>query len=386
MRQRLSTLTIGIAGLLVGLAINFYSQPVLAQATARIFGTLVGSTQTPQRIDVDSSNRLQVDIAADSVGIGGGTQYAEDVASAGADTGTAALCVQDATPGNTAGADGDWTFLQCSAGYLFSSVINAGTFVVQENGAALTALQLIDNLIGALFVDDADFTDGTSSFLLAGCVAEAAAPSTVVEGDVGACAMTLNRALKVTLFNSTGTELTSTEVAEDAAETAGVTGPMVLGVRRDAPASSTATTGENATFNLSALGALYSATIDPCSFKAKSYYVVNIASAQGSTVGTEIANAVASEYWYICSVNLVTNAANVINIATDDTDGCGSLTAGLNGGNSSTTGWYFAANGGLTLGNGDSTVMKAATANHYLCISQSASTQLSGTIAYVSAP
>ena len=132
----------------------------------------------------------------------------------------------------------------------------------------------------------------------------------------------------------------------------------------------------------SALGALYTATVDPCSYKAKSYFVVNFAAA---TV-QEIANAVASEFWYICSINLVTAAANNVILASDDTDACPSLTAGLNGGTTAATGWNFAANGGIALGNGESTVMKSATANHYLCMLPSAATQLSGTVAYVSAP
>jgi len=125
----------------------------------------------------------------------------EDVASADADTGVGMMAVQKATPANTAGTDGDYEFLQMSAGRLWTSAIvtsipaitatdldirnltstdvvtvtggagqtadvkitldseavtvnahavtNAGTFVVQENGAALTALQLIDDAVYA---------------------------------------------------------------------------------------------------------------------------------------------------------------------------------------------------------------------------------------------
>jgi hypothetical protein len=132
---------------------------------------------------------------------------------------------------------------------------------------------------------------------------------------------------------------------------------------------------------------LYTAQQDPCSRIAKSYYVVDIATAQSAGAGGEVANAVASEFWYICAVNLVTNAANGVIIAGDDTDGCGSLSEGYNGGFAAATeGWMFAANGGIALGNGMGTVIKSTTANRYLCIGQSASTQLSGVITYVSAP
>lgn len=122
--------------------------------------------------------------------------------------------------------------------------------------------------------------------------------------------------------------------------------------------------------------------IDPCAREAKSVYVVNVASA----TTTEIANQVASEFFYICSINLVAAAAQAVAIVEDDTDACASPTAGLNGGTTAATGWSFAANGGLTLGNGTATVMKTATANRYFCFMTSTTGQLSGTITYVSAP
>jgi hypothetical protein len=169
---------------------------------------------------------------------------------------------------------------------------------------------------------------------------------------------------------------------EDVAETAGVTGPMVLGVRRDVAASSAGTTGDNATFNSDALGLTWTRFLDPCSGVAKTYHIVNMSTA--TTV--EIANAVASQYFYICSVNLVAAAAQTIAIGEDDTDGCGSITAGLHGGATAATGWSFAANGGIALGNGEGTVMKTATAARYLCVITGQAQQISGTIAYVSAP
>jgi len=57
---------------------------------------------------------------------------------------------------------------------------------------------------------------------------------------------------------TTGAALTgATDVTEDAAETAGGTGPFVLSVRRDTRASSAGTTGDNASFNTDATGNLY---------------------------------------------------------------------------------------------------------------------------------
>lgn len=196
------------------------------------------------------------------------------------------------------------------------AVTNAGTFVVQVDGAALTSLQLTDDMIGVedaaetaggglarvgtvrrdtaassadttgdnatlntdanglvwvrigasdvsasggtSLADDADFTDGTTAGTPIGGVAESATPSTVTEGDFGWAAITLNRALKVTLYSAAGAELTpSSDVVEDAAETAGGSGPMLMTVRRDTAASSAGTTGDNATLNTDAAGRVW---------------------------------------------------------------------------------------------------------------------------------
>jgi hypothetical protein len=77
------------------------------------------------------------------------------------------------------------------------AVTNAGTFVVQENGAALTALQLIDDTIIA---DDAAYTIGTTKVSVAGYLADETATDSVDEGDVGAARMTLDRKLVVTPY------------------------------------------------------------------------------------------------------------------------------------------------------------------------------------------
>lgn len=154
-------------------------------------------------------------------------------------------------------------------------------------------------------------------------------------------------------------------------------GPEVLSIASLKPDGTNALPSGDA-----AARAIYTQQVDPCSGTAKTFYVLN-----NATAGTvEIANAVASQFFYICAVNLVAAAAQTIAIAEDDTDGCGSLTAGLHGGATAATGWSFAANGGIALGDGGSTVMKTATANRYLCYIIGQSQQISGTIAYVSAP
>lgn len=75
------------------------------------------------------------------------------------------------------------------------AVTNAGTFAVQVDGNALTALQLIDNPV---LVDDAAFTPATSSVMMAGFEADEGSTDSVDEGDAGAARMTLDRKVIMT--------------------------------------------------------------------------------------------------------------------------------------------------------------------------------------------
>lgn len=75
------------------------------------------------------------------------------------------------------------------------AVTNAGTFATQVDGAALTALQLIDDPVIA---DDAAFTPATSKVMMAGFEADEASTDSVDEGDAGAARMTLDRKQIVT--------------------------------------------------------------------------------------------------------------------------------------------------------------------------------------------
>lgn len=77
-----------------------------------------------------------------------------------------------------------------------TAVTNAGTFVVQENGAALTALQLIDDVVS---VDDtATHTPATTKAANIALVADETSPDSVNEGDLGMPRMTLERFQVVT--------------------------------------------------------------------------------------------------------------------------------------------------------------------------------------------
>lgn len=73
------------------------------------------------------------------------------------------------------------------------AVTNAGTFAVQVDGSALTALQLLDDVV---YADDADWTDGTSKHALVGGLYQST-PQTVTDGDVAPFNITANGALHV---------------------------------------------------------------------------------------------------------------------------------------------------------------------------------------------
>lgn len=95
------------------------------------------------------------------------------------------------------------------------NVTNAGTFAVQVDGDALTALQLIDDVV---FTDDAAFTVATSK----GAVVMGVATSdTVDSGDAAALKLDTSRNLAVDLAASSGVTIDTSNVTIGAALPAG---------------------------------------------------------------------------------------------------------------------------------------------------------------------
>ena len=209
---------------LVGGFDSVNSRPIRVDSSGRpILGAgtnAIGKLATNSGVDIGDVDVTSVTpgTAASSLG------KAEDAAHTSADVGVMALAVRQATATDlSAGAtDGDYEPLQVDAsGRLHvnagtvtvasHAVTNAGTFVVQENGAALTALQLIDD---AVYTDDAAFTPATSKILGIGFQADEASTDSVDEGDIGAARMTLDRKVQVSAelegnsYRSSGSSLT----------------------------------------------------------------------------------------------------------------------------------------------------------------------------------
>jgi len=118
--------------------------------------------------------------------------------------------------------------------------IAASGATVPVSNAGLTELALVGH------VDDAAFTAATSSLVAVGGIVTA---DSVDAGDVGAFAMLANRQQMVTLYDSSGVELSvggGTQYTEDAAAAANPVGNAIILVREDARAGALTTTdGDN---------------------------------------------------------------------------------------------------------------------------------------------
>lgn len=160
----------------------------------------------PQAIKTDASGELQVDVLTmptvavtqsgtwDEVGIN------DSGNSITVDDGGATLSIDDGAGSIT--VDGT-VAISGTVTVASHAVTNAGTFATQVDGAALTALQLIDNPV---VVDDAAFTPATTSVMMAGFEYDDTTPDGVNEGDAGAARMSANRNIYVQLRDNAGNE------------------------------------------------------------------------------------------------------------------------------------------------------------------------------------
>src|SRR3990167_764816 len=105
------------------------------------------------------------------------------------------------------------------------AVTNVGTFAVQVDGATLTALQLIDDIV---YVDDADWTDDTSKHALVGGLYQSA-PQTVTDGDVAPFLIDANGRLVVALSATDNTVLDNIDTSLNAIETDAAAIEVLLG-------------------------------------------------------------------------------------------------------------------------------------------------------------
>lgn len=211
----------------------------------------VGADGDWANLSVDSNGLLRTT---------GVSTVTEDAASAGAESLVLVGGVRRDTAASSSGTDGDYsTFNLDSTGRLHvnvgntvtvgsHAVTNAGTFVVQENGAGLTALQLIDNIV---VVEDAAAAGGESGVQMLAVRRDTPASGVGADGDFAALSVNSTGALYVTGGTS------STQFAEDSVHASGDTGTLALVVRKDTAAQVAGTDGDYSALVNDASGRLH---------------------------------------------------------------------------------------------------------------------------------
>ena len=140
-----------------------------------------------------SNDSIQVDIVA-------GAEYAEDAAHTTSDTGNFVLGVRNDTLAALGGTDGDYVPFQMNAsGALYVEVATGGG----ED---------------AVYVDDADWSDGSSKHMLVGGLYQSS-PQSITDGDVGPLQVNANGNLIVDLSATDNAVLDAMVVDLDAIET-----------------------------------------------------------------------------------------------------------------------------------------------------------------------
>jgi len=119
--------------------------------------------------------------------------------------------------------------------------------------------------------------------------------------------------------------------------------------------------------------------VDPCAGQAKLFASIS------QTGNTQLVSGTALKKIYVCSIHVVAAAAANVAVVEGTGSVCATGTSGVNGfgGATAATGWNFAANGGISLGNGDSSLGAEANSGDNLCLFNSGSGQVSGGISYV---
>ncbi len=100
------------------------------------------------------------------------------------------------------------------------------------------------------------------------------------------------------------------------------------------------------------------------------------------TVNTQIITGASGDHVYICSINLMAHAATNVAVVTGTGTICATGIAGVFGGSTAATGWPFAINGGIAMGNGMGVIGRTDGTGDNICILVSAANQISGNISY----
>lgn len=227
------------------------------------------------------------------------------------------------------------------------TVDNGGTFATQVDGAALTALQLIDDPVAT--DDTTTHSTGTTKVMGIGAVA-APTDASVNANDIGMPAMTTDRKLHVSVQDALpagtnaigklsansgvdigdvdvttvgtitpGTAATSLGKAEDAAHSNGDTGVYALAVRDDVPAAHSGTDGDYESLHTNRDGMLWvtpgpqeSDLATQATTHVKKYYTN-----AGAVTDGIIWSPAAGKRWYVTDIFINVSAAATVTLEDD---------------------------------------------------------------------
>lgn len=281
-------------------------------AHVQLMKLLDGTDGGTDRIQGTAANGLEVDVTRIVPGTGASNLgKAEDAAHTTGDVGVMALTVRQDTAAALGGTDGDYQpaitdasgRLHVNVGNTVNvashAVTNAGTFAVQVDGAALTALQLIDNLVLA---EDAAHQTGDPGIQILAIRDDTLDARSGTEGDYEPLHTNANGALWTQDVNSaaalTALQLIDDAVfAEDVAAQAADKGVAILAVRRDADTSLVGADNDYANLQVDANGFLKVEIFDGGASHTVDQSVaanLNCTEASGATIATNTGNAATS--------------------------------------------------------------------------------------------
>lgn len=186
--------------------------------------------------------------------------------------------------------------------------------------------------------------------------------------------------LTVRLTDGSSFASLATDQAEDAVAVDGATGPVILSVRRNAAVASSSADGDYQWISTDGNGLLWGRLYDPCSALPKTTVGFSV------TTDTVIVSALSAKKNYLCNLWVVAGAAEIVSLTEGTGSVCGTGEVALAGSTTDANGMSFAANGGLTGGNGLGSVITGNSTNVDMCLNVSGSNRVSGTYSYVQAP
>ena len=245
---------------------------IVVSAVLAVFVAIAGYTATTKGsagLTFDNDNNLLVTgIAGEG---GSAPSRDEDSASSTGNSGSPVLAIQTATPANKADTEGDYEFIQMSAGRLWTSTkidtaLPAGTNNIGDvDVLSLPALPAGTNNIGD--VDVLSLVPGTTATSLG-----KAEDALHTSADVGVMALAVVNSTHTSTLAAgdndyipiaadiTGKIGIRGTYAEDSTHTSTHLGHQVLGVRVDVPAALADTTSEYIPFMMNSTGGLVTAT------------------------------------------------------------------------------------------------------------------------------